>query len=106
MPTALTPKPAAPAYGHGPVPGAGRRPCRFSLQTTGDPDAVVRVLMALRRRGCQITGVEFVAADRHGPGHLEIAVRAPYRVAHRLENLLLALVDVTAVRSLDAARLA
>jgi hypothetical protein len=41
--------------------------------------------------------VDFVRADRHRPGRLEIAVSTDSRVSHRLREWLLGLVDVLAV---------
>jgi len=62
------------------------------------PDAVVRVLVTLRRRRCEITQVDYAAADSHRPGWLRIGLRAPTgsvsSVASWIENV----VDVTGVR--------
>ena len=67
---------------------------RLSLELNGSPDAVIRVLVVLRRRRCRVTRVEFVAGDRHYGGRLEIAVAAPAAHAHCLERWLGQLVDV------------
>jgi acetolactate synthase regulatory subunit len=71
--------------------------CRLSLATRAESDAVVRVLVLLRRRGCTVVAVDFHRADRHGPGRLEISVDAPPRTGHRLEEWLKGLVNVLAV---------
>jgi acetolactate synthase small subunit len=68
------------------------------LDTSPQPDVLVRVLTLLRRRGCRIVAVEFREADRHRPGRFEVCVQAPDRVEHRIEAWLLGLVDVHAVR--------
>lgn len=73
---------------------------KLSLELGGAPDAIVRVLMVLRRRRCRVTSVEFVAGDRHYAGRLEIGVAAPAAHAHCVESWLEQLVDV---RSVDAA---
>jgi acetolactate synthase regulatory subunit len=71
--------------------------CRLSLTTRAESDVVVRVLMLLRRRGCTVVAVNFRRPDRHGPGCFEVAVEAPSRTGHRLEDWLRGLVDVVAV---------
>lgn len=93
MSTATASAPATPAPAA--ADGSGLR--RLSVLTTEAPDALVRVLCLLRRRGCTIVSVDFVRADRHRPGRLEIAVRTDSRVSHRLREWLLGLVDVLAV---------
>ena len=75
------------------------RPLRLELETIGRDDVLLRVLTLLRRRGCRIVSVDFHEVDRHGPQRLELAVDAPARIEHALENWLLALVDVLAVSS-------
>jgi acetolactate synthase regulatory subunit len=75
------------------------RPRRLALETTVREDVLVRVLTLLRRRGCRIVALDFHEADRHGPGRLELAIEAPPRIEHALENWLLGLVDVIAVSS-------
>jgi acetolactate synthase regulatory subunit len=84
-----------------PVPpvASKARPRRLALETTGEPDVLVRVLALLRRRGCRIVAVDFHDGDRHGPGRLELSVDAPARIEHRLESWLLGLVDVLEVRA-------
>ncbi len=73
---------------------------RLSVELNGSPDAIVRVLIVLRRRRCRVTSVEFVAGDRHYEGRLEIGVAAPASHAHCVEDWLGQLVDV---RSVEAA---
>jgi acetolactate synthase regulatory subunit len=88
MPTTLAPRPEAAAL----------RPSRYVLETNAEPDVLLRVLTLLRRRGCRIVAVDFHEPDQHGPGRLEVSVRAPTRIGHRLEAWLTGLVDVVAVR--------
>jgi acetolactate synthase regulatory subunit len=73
---------------------------KLSLELDGSPDAIVRVLMVLRRRQCRVLSVEYVASDRHYRGRLEIGVAAPASHAHCVEGWLGQLVDV---RSVEAA---
>jgi acetolactate synthase regulatory subunit len=75
-------------------PLTGTRRYDFAVELGAEPDALVRVLVLLRRRGCRIARVDFAAGDR-----MEVTVLAPDRIAHRLESLLLNLVDVLAVRA-------
>jgi acetolactate synthase regulatory subunit len=75
------------------------RPLRLEIETIGRDEVLVRVLTLLRRRGCRIVSVDFHEGDQHGPQRLELAVDAPVRIEHALENWLLALVDVLAVSS-------
>jgi acetolactate synthase regulatory subunit len=70
---------------------------KLSLELDGSPDAIVRVLMVLRRRQCRVLSVEYVASDRHYHGRLEIGVAAPASHAHCLEDWLGQLVDVRSV---------
>jgi acetolactate synthase regulatory subunit len=65
-----------------------------------DPNALLRVLGVLRRRGCLITHVDYRAADRHGPGWLTIGVEPPRGRGHSLEAWVGNLVDVAAVETL------
>jgi hypothetical protein len=74
-------------------------PCRLSLTTRAGSDVVVRALVLLRRRGCNVVGVSFRGADRHRPGSFEVSVEAPVRVRHCLEAWLMGLVDVVEVDS-------
>jgi acetolactate synthase regulatory subunit len=69
----------------------------LSVETTGQPDAVVRVLILLRRRRCRIVAVDYREADRHGPGRFRVSVEAPARLGHCVDDWLLGLVDVLAV---------
>jgi acetolactate synthase regulatory subunit len=70
---------------------------RLSLTTRAESDVVVRALVLLRRRGCNVVGVEFQRGDRHGPGSFKVSVEAPPRIGHCLADWLMGLVDVTAV---------
>ena len=87
---AISPAPSSPT---------AARPRRLALETTGRDDVLVRVLTLLRRRGCRIVAVDFHEGDRHRPQRLELAIEAPARIEHALENWLLALVDVLAVHA-------
>ncbi len=93
MSTATRQPSAAPS----PAAADGSAVRRFSLLMTDGPDALVRVLCLLRRRGCTIVCVDFLRGDRHRPGRLDIGVRTDSRAAHRLGAWLLQLVDVLAV---------
>jgi acetolactate synthase small subunit len=80
-----------------PTPAGGTAIRRFSVLTTDGPDALMRVLVLLRRRGCTVVSLDYARADRHRSGRLEVAVRTDSRVAHRLRAWLLQLVDVVVV---------
>ena len=80
-----------------PLDAAVARPRRYSVETTGRDDVLVRALALLRRRGCRIVAVDFHEADRHRPGRFEVCVDAPPRTEHRIEAWLSALVDVLEV---------
>jgi acetolactate synthase regulatory subunit len=67
---------------------------RLSLQTTGQQDALVRILALLRRRGCTVVSVDFARADRHRPERLQLSLATAPRTGHRVAAWLLALVDV------------
>jgi acetolactate synthase regulatory subunit len=77
------------------------QPCRLSLTTRAGSDVVVRALVLLRRRGCDVVGVDFQRADRHGPGSFEVSVEAPAHIGRSLEGWLMGLVDVMAVERTD-----
>ena len=81
-----------------PLDAAAARPRRYSVQTAGRDEVLVRALMLLRRRGCRIVAVDFHEADRHGPGRFDVCVEPPARTGHRIEAWLSALVDVVEVR--------
>jgi acetolactate synthase regulatory subunit len=81
-----------------PLDAAVARPRRYSVETTGRDDVLVRALALLRRRGCRIVAVDFHEADRHGPGRFEVCLEPPPRTEHRIEAWLSALVDVLEVR--------
>ena len=80
-------------------PTLGVRPRRLELETTGRDDVLVRVLTLLRRRGCRIVAVDFHEADLHRPQRFELAIEAPARIEHALDDWLLGLVDVLTVRA-------
>ena len=82
-----------------PLDAGAARPRRYSVQTTGHGEVLVRALALLRRRGCRIVAVDFHEADRHGPGRFDVCVEAPPRTEHRIQAWLSALVDVVEVRS-------
>jgi acetolactate synthase regulatory subunit len=77
---------------------------QLALETTGRPDALIRILTVLRRRGCRVTAIHFREADRHAPERLEVTVETPARVDHCIEHWLAALVDVLDVREAGAHR--
>jgi acetolactate synthase regulatory subunit len=66
---------------------------RFTVRTTGAPDALPRVLTLLRRRGCDLVRVDYLRADRHRPERLRLVVE-PHGRPHRLRAWLLQIVDV------------
>jgi acetolactate synthase regulatory subunit len=70
---------------------------RVSVLTTGSPDALVRILMLLRRRGCTLLSVEYSYGDQHRPGRLELALRTQPRTGHRVVAWLQQLVEVQRV---------
>ena len=47
---------------------------RLELETTGDPDVLLRVMVVLRRRGFTVRAVEFRAGDHHAPPRLHMTV--------------------------------
>jgi len=71
--------------------------CRVALDVHDGPDVLVRVLTLLRKRRCVITGVDYLAPDRHHPGRMVIALDAPMTHAHCVEAWLANLVDVVEV---------
>jgi len=75
-----------------------RRRVELLLDPAADPDAMVRVLGVLRRRGCEIAAVDYRRADRHAPARFEVAFDAPARTGRRVEEWLANLVDVLEVR--------
>lgn len=80
----------------------------LALDVRPAPDVLVRVLTTLRRRGCEITRVDYLARDHHGPGRLVIGIEAPAERAHCVEPWVANLVDVVAIRdpgALDTSRL-
>jgi acetolactate synthase regulatory subunit len=71
----------------------------LTIDVGDSPDALMRVLMVLRRRRCRVTSLEFVAADRHYPGRLFVRIVAPPASVHCVPSWLTGLVDVTAVEA-------
>jgi acetolactate synthase regulatory subunit len=82
-----------------PLDHGAARPRRYSVETTGRGEVLVRALALLRRRGCRIVAVDFHEPDRHGPGRFDVCVEAPPRTERRIQAWLEALVDVVEVRS-------
>lgn len=78
--------------------GNARMHLQVQLDHDGSPDALLRVLTTLRRRGCTILGVHYAQGDRHRPGLLELSVDAPPRIGARLEAWLGQLVEVREAR--------
>jgi acetolactate synthase regulatory subunit len=69
---------------------------RFTVRTTGAPDALPRVITLLRRRGCDLVSVDYARAGRHRAERLHLVVEASGR-PHRLRAWLLQVVDVLEV---------
>jgi acetolactate synthase regulatory subunit len=70
---------------------------RFLVETSGTPEALIRVLTILRRRRAVVTHVEYSGAGPDAPGRLELSVEAHPRLAAQLEPWLSNLVEVTCV---------
>ena len=70
---------------------------RLSLQTTGDADVLLRVLVVLRRRGFAVRACEFRAGDRHAPARLVLCVESPTRAGSQLRAWLMNVVGVVGV---------
>lgn len=70
---------------------------RYSLELYDRPDVLARVVTLFRRRGCEVVSMEYVAADRHRPGRLNVALRTDDRHARPLQAQLAGLVDVRGV---------
>jgi acetolactate synthase regulatory subunit len=81
-----------------PLPFTGRHRIALLLDPAADPDAPMRVLGVLRRRGCEIAAVDYRRADRHAPARFEVAFDAPPATGRRAEDWLRNLVDVLEVR--------
>jgi acetolactate synthase regulatory subunit len=69
----------------------------LTIEVVDAPDVLVRVLTTLRSRRCTITHVEYLAPDRHRPGHLVVVIEPPRAHAHCVDAWLLNLVDVVSV---------
>jgi acetolactate synthase regulatory subunit len=72
----------------------GARPMTLELEIRDTPDVLLRALTVLRRRGCAITSVDYLAGDRHRSAHLTIGVDAPSSRARSIPAWLENLVDV------------
>ncbi len=72
---------------------------RVTIETTGDPDVLLRVLVVLRRRGFVARAVEFRAGDLHAPPRLDLTVASSSRLQHQLAAWLGNVVGVLAVES-------
>jgi hypothetical protein len=101
---AVAPRPGGRAPrpgGRAPRPGAlaprPRARTVLTIEVVDTPDVLVRVLTTLRSRRCTITHVEYLARDRHRPGHLVVGIEPPRAHAHCVEAWLLNLVDVVSV---------
>jgi acetolactate synthase regulatory subunit len=70
---------------------------QLELKTTDSPEVLLRVLTALRRRGCAVVSVEFHEGDRHRPPRLSLCLRTSPRTEHRLVAWLEGLVEVESV---------
>jgi acetolactate synthase regulatory subunit len=71
---------------------------RIELETTGDADVLLRVMVVLRRRGFAVRAVEFRAGDQHAPPRLHMTVASasarPHQLSAWLRNVV-GVVDVT-----------
>ena len=75
---------------------------RAAIEIGDAPDALVRVLTLLRRRGCSVLAVDYRAGDRHRGGWLSVDYAPPPRCEHTVAAWLGNLVDVTAVEDAPA----
>ena len=74
----------------------------FTLELTGAPDVVHRVLALCHRKQSTVVALRYEACDRHRPGRLELTLACGAR-GPEMRRRLGELVDVRAVssRSLD-----
>jgi acetolactate synthase regulatory subunit len=70
---------------------------RLEIETTGDPDVLLRVMVVLRRRGFLVRAVEFRAGDLHAPPRLHMTVAPRTRLDHQLAAWLGNVVGVVSV---------
>jgi acetolactate synthase regulatory subunit len=70
---------------------------RLSLETTGDADVLLRVLVVLRRRGFVVRACDFRAGDRHAPTQLDLCVESPARTGGQVRAWLMNVVGVVGV---------
>ncbi len=94
MPSTASLVPAVPAV-RATATVAGAHHLR--VHTSGEPDVLVRVLCALRRRGGTIVSVDYAGADRHAPERFRVGVLAPRRSAGQLAAWLRNLIGVLEV---------
>ena len=66
----------------------------LELDIRDTPDVLLRVLTVLRRRGCAIAGVDYLAGDRHRSARLTITIEAPSSRVRSIPAWLENLVDV------------
>ena len=76
----------------------------LALEVTTSNEVLARVLGLLLRRRCRVTGVDYVARDRHYPGRLVVAFEAPPGRARCVEAGLGKLVEVLAVQPAAVSR--
>jgi hypothetical protein len=75
----------------------GGERCRLDIAVNPTEDVLIRTLTTLRRRGCRIDAVDFVAGDRHRPTRLGVGVVLPPRGRDQVARWVLRLVDVVDV---------
>jgi hypothetical protein len=68
--------------------------CTLDIAVNPTGDVLVRILTTLRRRGCGIDAVDFVAGDRHRPTRLRVGVVLPPRGRDQVVRWVQRLVDV------------
>jgi acetolactate synthase small subunit len=68
--------------------------CTLEIGVNPTGDVLVRILATLRRRGCRIDAVDFVAGDRHRPTRLRVGVVLPTRGRDQVTRWVQRLVDV------------
>jgi acetolactate synthase small subunit len=77
------------------APGSAQH---WVVDVRDSPDALMRVLTTLRRRGCLIDSVEYRRGDRHRSGTLVVRLQPPRHHGHCVQPWIEGLVDVTGVR--------
>jgi acetolactate synthase small subunit len=66
-------------------------------QTALQPSPLDRIVSTCRSRGYEITTLQFVAADQHGPGWARLTVSGRPNRPHLLEQKLRAMVETASV---------